>query len=219
MSSLWMIRDRIVNRTLLFFVLVMVAVACTPVETWGIYGFVNDWWILLCATAFFAVPIARPRINLIGITVLSGIFVAPLLINPLGSWTSRDYYAQIFPYRLMPAELSLVDRYGLPSQSEFQFVFEGGRIYFLNENFYPEHELFWVHGESTLEFILELKDPGMAPRFQIVNGEESNHVVATLDNRTEEFHMQPSDTSFVDLSRYSSEFRRYEERATSSMVQ
>ena len=211
LSSVWMWRDRLVNRTLMFTILVLVAIACTHPEGWGICGFASDFWIFLCAAAFFAAPAAQPRSTLIALVVISAIFAGPMLANPLGTWTSRNYYLQSTPYRFLPSELSLVGKQGLTSLPAYQFAAPGGKFYFLNDDFYAEPGFFWVHGGSTLEFLLEATDPAKSTRLQIANVPETNHVFLTLGRVSLEYHLQPSEIVFVDVSRFAAEFRRYED--------
>lgn len=212
LASIWLWRDRLVNRTLMFVVLVLVAISCTHPESWGIYAFANDFWIFLCAAAFFALPAARPRSTLIALVVISAFFAGPLLVNPLGAWTHRKYYLQSMPYRFLPSELSLMGKQGLTVETGYQFSAPGGRIYFLNDNFYSEPGFFWVHGGSSLEFIFEITEPALLTPLQIVNGPEVNHISLVLGGREQEYHLQPSEVVFAELSRYLQECRTYEGR-------
>lgn len=212
LSSIWQWRDRLVNRTLLFVILLLVAVSCTTPDSWNIYGFINDFTILLAATVFFAIPIARPRRTLVAVFIISAFFAAPLLVNPLGAWTSRNYYLQAFPFRYLPVELSIVGKYGITADPAFQFPLANGKLYFLNENFYPESEFFWVHGNSTLEFVVQLNDERTFPVFQLSAGPELNRITLELGGRREEFTLQQSGTATVSLSDVASRFQHYEGR-------
>jgi hypothetical protein len=212
LASIWMWRERLVNRTLMFAVLLLVVVACTPPESWGIYGFVNDLSLVLAAIVFFAAPLARPRTTLIAIFTASALFAAPLLINPLGAWNSRLYYLQTAPYRLLPAELSLVEKYGLTAEPPFQHNIPNGRLYFLNDYFYSEEDFFWVHGQSTLEFLMAPENPANLPALQIINGSEVNDVTLQLGTASRKFHLQPAQTINLDLSTLGLRFKPYQGR-------
>lgn len=132
-----------------------------------------------------------------------------MLANPLGAWTSRNYYAQALPYRLFPAELSLIGRQGLTSDPAFQIMAPGGKLYLLNDNFYSEKDFLWVHGASRAEFILETGE-APAPGITIQNGTQENVVSLVLGARVEEFHLKPGESAMVDTSRYAGEFKRYD---------
>ena len=211
LSSLWLLRDRLVNRTLVYVVLVLVVVSITNPETWGIYGFVSDFWILLCAIPFFAAPIAKPRNTLVTTAIISAILVGPLLVNPLGAWTSRNYYVQAFPYRWFPSELSLVGWEGITGNPAYRFSFPGSKFYFLNDEFYPEPDFFWVHGEAKLEFLLEL-GPQYPTRILIVNGSEDNSIHFELGDRRQDFTLAPAGTTSVDLAAHAADVVHYEGR-------
>lgn len=213
LSSIWMWRDRLVNRTLVFAVLLLVAVSITPPESWGIYGFANDLCLLLAAAAYFAAPIARPRSTLILIFVAAAVFAGPILANPLGAWTSRNYYLQSNPYRMLPIELSLVGKYGITRDPAHQFAIPQGKIYFLNDNFYPEGALFWVHGQSSLELLVEMQHPPANLVLQLIAGPEPNNVLLNFGGREEVYHLQASEKASLDLSNFASHWKSYEGRS------
>lgn len=208
-SCVWLFRDKLVQRSLLFFVFFLLAVSVSDPSSWFVSGFVSDMWILLCALPFFMSPIIRPVTLFFSITLFSSFLIGPLLINPLGAIVNRAYYLQAFPYKYFPVELSLLGKVGITAIPIFQFPYEGGKVYFLNDQFYPEKDYFWVHGASTLEFILQSEQKVSNTHIRIQNGSVDNHVVLRLGNRTEELHIAASEAMLLDLNRFSSGMKSF----------
>src|SRR4029078_1735184 len=92
LASMWHIRDRLVNRGIAFAVLVLLSVCFVPFAERGTAYFTDDFVIMLCAIAFCLCPIVRPNWFLIATVAISAIFAGPLLMNPLGAVSSRNYY-------------------------------------------------------------------------------------------------------------------------------
>ena len=131
-------------------------------------------------------------------------------MNPLGAIVNRVYYLQSFPYRYFPVELSLLGKSGITAIPIFQFPYTGGKIYFLNDKFYPESDYFWVHGHSSLELILEANQKKSDTQIRIQNGSIDNHIVIQLGDRTEELHLRSSEVMILDLDRFTSHAKGYE---------
>lgn len=209
-SCVWLVKDRLVQGSLLFFVFFLLVVSLSDPSSWAIDGFVSDMWILMCALPFFMSPLLRPLYLFFSITLLSCFFVGPLLINPVGAIVSRTYYLQSFPYKYFPIELSLLGKVGITKVPVFQFSFPGGKIYFLNDQFYPEKDYFWVHGAATLEFILQSEQKTSDIQLKIQNGSVDNRVILHLGRRSEELHLAPSEAMLLDLNRFSSGMKAFE---------
>ena len=211
-SCVWLFRDKLVQRSILFFALYLLFISASDPSSWAINGFVNDLWILLCALPFFISPLLRPASLFFSIVVFSFFLVGPLLINPLGAIINRVYYLQSFPYRYFPVELSLLGKSGITAIPVFQFPYPGGKIYFLNDKFYPEKDYFWVHGHSSVELILEADQKKSETHMRIQNGSMDNHIVIQLGDRTEELHLAVSEAMMLDLDRFISHAKEFEGR-------
>jgi hypothetical protein len=209
-SCVWLFRDKLVQRSLVFVCLFLLAVSMSDPSSWAIDGFVSDMWILLCALPFFMAPILRPVYLFSSIALFSSVMIGPLLVNPLGAVINRVYYLQSFPYRYFPVELSLIGKVGITKIPVFQFPFPGGKIYFLNDLFYPERDYFWVHGDAALEFILQTEQKVSNTSIRIHNGPVDNRVKLEMGNRFEELHLAAADAMSFDLNRFSSGMKRFE---------
>lgn len=202
MSCVLLWRDRLVSRALLFFTLCLIVISVTDPSSWRLSGFVNDWWILICAVAFYVAPLVRPLRLFVLISVMSLFLVGPLLVNPMGAIINRDYYLQAFPYQYLPVELSLIGKVGLTANPAYRLEFPKARIYFLNDHFYPENDFFWVRGEATVEFLLERDEEKLDLMLKILNGSGDNRVKVILAGKAQNFRMAGLESAFIDLSPY-----------------
>lgn len=209
-SCLWLAKDRLVQRSLLFFILFLLVVSISDPSSWGANAFISDLWILLCAIPFFMSPILRPAALFFSIAMFTCFLIGPLLVNPLGAIINRVYYLQSFPYKYFPIELSLIGKFGITAIPVFQFPYDGGKVYFLNDQFYPEKDYFWVHGGSNLEILLQATQKKSDYSIRIQNGPLDNRVLLKLGNRVEELHLAPSEAMVMDLNRFSSGMREFE---------
>jgi hypothetical protein len=212
LASVWNIRDRLVNRGLLFTVLVLVIIPFVPFRGRGLAYFTDDFAIFLCAVAFFLCPIVRPRWFLVLTLLFSSLFAAPLLVNPFGALSSRIYYLQSFPYQYLPQELDFIGVHGLTSEQAYKLKIPDGTFYLLNQNFYQEKDFVWVRGEATLEFVIELNSPDAISHLRIDNGEVENRISVDLAGREEFFALKPGEASYLDLTVYKSRFVAYKSR-------
>jgi hypothetical protein len=199
-----------VSRALLFFALCLIVISVADPSSWHITGFVNDWWILLCALAFYTAPLVRPLRLFVLIGTISLFCVAPILVNPMGALINRDYYLQTFPYEKFPVELSLLGKVGLTANPAYQFETSRAKIYFLNDHFYPENDFFWVRGDATVEFILERNEKKIDLLLKILNGSNDNRVQVTLGGIKEDFRMNSLESIFVDLSPFAKAMKEQE---------
>jgi hypothetical protein len=210
LASVWHLRDRLVNRGIAFAVLVLLTVCFVPFSARGLAFFTDDFVIMLCAMAFFLCPIVRPNWFLIATIAISAIFAGPLLLNPLGALSSRNYYLQSFPYRFLPQELELVGMHGLTADPAYRLEFPGGKFYLLNQYFYQENNFIWVRGESTLEFIIQLDTQDAISGLEIRNGIAPNRISVHLGKRDEFFPLSPEEKTYLDLSKFRSYIRMYQ---------
>jgi hypothetical protein len=210
LASLWHLRDRLVNRGIAFAILVLLSVCFVPFPERGLAYFTDDFVIMLCAVAFFLCPIVRPNWFLIVTVAISAIFAGPLLLNPLGALSSRNYYLQSFPYRFLPQELELIGEHGLTVDPAYRLNFSAGVMYFLNQNFYVEKDFIWVRGQSTLEFIIELNSPDAISHLQIQNGVVPNRISVHLGKRDEFFPLRADEKTLLDLSKFKSYMKMYQ---------
>jgi hypothetical protein len=201
LSTLWLWRDSLVRVTWLFAILYLAIVCFSNTSSWNIQSFVNDLWILLCPLPYFAAPFIRPKSLFASIAIPAAILLGPLLVNPLGAIINRTYYDYAFPYLYLPIEISLVGRAGITKDPAFQQNFEGGRIYFLNDSFYREDPLFWLRGESKLEFLLQLKNTSSLT-VDLQNGVLENRISLSIGKAKQEFKLGTVQTQTADLSPY-----------------
>jgi hypothetical protein len=210
LASVWHIRDRLVNRGIAFAVLVLLSICFVPFSSRGLAYFTDDFAIMLCAIAFFLCPLVRPNWFLITTVAISAIFAGPLLLNPIGALSSRNYYLQSFPYRFLPQELELIGDHGLTADPAYRLNFSGGTIYLLNQNFYVEKDFLWVRGLSTLEFIIELNNRDAISDLQIHNGVVPNRISVHLGNRDEFFPLRRDEKTLLNLSNFHSYMKLYQ---------
>jgi hypothetical protein len=212
LSCIWFWSDRLVSRIFGFFVLCLIAIAISDPSSWNIQAFVNDWWILLCSVAFFIAPLIRPLSLFALIGGFSVLLTGPLLANPAGALINRNYYLQVLPYRLFPNELSLLGKIGITSDPPYHLDFPQGRIYFLDDSFYPESDFFWVKGEHDLEFILQVPRKNSATFLKIQNASIENTITVLLGGKRRVLRMTSLETVFIDLDQYSSSMKEYQGR-------
>ncbi|MCI0411653.1 hypothetical protein L0222_02500 [bacterium] len=201
LSSLWLIRDSLVRAGLLFVILYFGLMSVIDPSIWSAESLANDFWILLCPLPYFLVPLIRPKNLFISIAVPAAFLIGPLLANPLGAITNRSYYTSSFPYKFLPVEISLAGRAGITKEPAYQQQFTGGKIYFLNDSFYKEHAFFWLRGESTLEFLLELKNP-QTVKLELRNGVVENKITLKFKDSQEEIRLTTVETKIIDISRH-----------------
>jgi hypothetical protein len=209
LSTLWLWRDSLVRVIWLFVILYSTVVCFSNTSGWSNQSFVNDLWIILSPLPYFAAPFIRPKSLFISIVIPAAILVGPLLVNPLGAIINRSYYDHAFPYRYLPIEISLVGRAGITKDPSFQQNFEGGKIYFLNDSFYKEDPLFWLRGESKLEFLLQLKNKNSLT-VDLQNGVIENRITLRIGSAKQEIKLGTVQNQTVDLSTYFREAKSYE---------
>lgn len=212
MAAIWRAGQPHVRRILLFMALFLMAVAFVHPSVWGVRLLASDLWILPAALAFFLMPVTRPRHAFTIIVVLSCLLIGPLLANPMGALINRMYYLQSFPYRFFPAELTTLETTGITANTAFRLPFSQGALYLLNDNFYPEKDFLWVKGESSLEFLIQIKSLEEAPRLLFENGTQENHIRVLLGKRQEELHLGAEEVSYLDLPDFRGEFREFDGR-------
>ncbi len=208
LTSVWFWRDRLVGRTLMFFVFFLAAISFTDPSCWNIAAFSNDLCMIPAALAFFLFPMIKPVSFFAAITAVSCFVTGPLLVNPLGGIVNRSYYLQAFPYRFFPVELSLLERTGITANPAYQMKFDSGSAFFLNDNFYAEGNFFWVHGASVLELLLRLDQA--SGKIYLRNGSLDNHVTVMFGGRMQEFWLKPGEMADIDLDPYRSQMAQYQ---------
>ncbi len=211
LSSLWLIRDSLVRVGLLFVVLYFAAISMIHPSLWNAESFANDFWILLCPLPFFLVPLIRPKNLFLSIVIPAAFLVCPLLSNPLGAIINRPFYAYSFPYKFLPVEVTLTGRSGITKDPAYQQAFSGGRIYFLNDSFYKEHTFFWLRGESTLEFLLQLNDP-KAIKLELRNGVLESKITLKFNDTEEQIRLTTTEIRIIDISHHLKSRIQYEGR-------
>jgi hypothetical protein len=211
LSSIWLFRDSLVRIGLLFTVLYLALISMIHPSSWNAHSFVHDMWVLLAPLPFFLIPLIRPKSLFLVIAIPAAFFAGPLLINPLGFITNHAQYTSSFPYKFFPVEASLIGRAGITTDPERQRSFPGGKVYFLNDNFYQENEYFWVRGESTLEFLLQL-DRLENLQMKITNGVLENKITLEFGDSQEEIRLGTAQSETLELTRYIQDPLRYDGR-------
>jgi hypothetical protein len=201
LSSVWLIRDSLVRVGLIFVIFYFALISVIHPSIWNAQSFVNDFWILLCPLPYFLVPLMRPKNLFLSIAVLSAFLVGPLVVDPFGAIMNRPYYTSSIPYKFLPVEVSLAGRAGITKDPDYQQDFPGGKIYFLNDHFYKENTFFWLRGESTLEFLLELNNP-QTVKLELRNGVLENKITLKFENSQEEVRLTSVETRIIDVSRH-----------------
>jgi len=202
LSSVWLFRDNLVRVALLFTALFLIAIPFSHSSGWHAAAFIQDPAVLLYPLPYFVLPLIRPRMQFIAISIPSAILLGPLLLNPFGAIIHRSAYSYSFPYRYMPVDLSLLEKAGISKEDAFRQEFSKGKIFFLNDNFYRENDLFWLRGESTLEFLIKTKEPGNL-QMEITNGVIENRITLTTGNSEERLILATSEIKSIDLDKHS----------------
>ncbi len=100
--------------------------------------------------------------------IYAGIFLSQILLNPYRSSFDPGLHVSKYPFKLLPVELSLLNK--LPcnmSPRSSQVGFGGSpplyKLYFLDENFYLKetsgYEGYWTFGDHASEVILQSPQP------------------------------------------------------------
>ena len=198
LSSIWLLRDALVRTSWLFAAFYLAIVSGIHTSSWNAQSFVHDFWILLAPLPYFVVPLIRPRTLFIAILLPCALVAGPLLANPLGAIANRSHYTFSFPYKFFPIEISLAGRAGITKDQEHQQRIPGGKIYFLNDGFYKEGDYFWLRGESTLEFLLEVRGARL-PQLEIRNGVMENKITLRFADSEEQVKLTTAETKRIDL--------------------
>jgi len=209
LSTLWLLRDSLVRTIWMFVILYFAAICFVPTSNWNVQSFVHDLWIMICPFAYFAAPLIRPKSLLVSIAIPAAFLVGPLLVNPMGAITNRSSYSYSFPYRLLPVEITLAGKAGITKDLLFQEDFEEAKIFFLNGNFYKEGPLFWLRGESKLEFLLRFKDV-KSLSIDFLNGVLENRITLKFGKSEQQVKLGTAENQNVDLSSYIPSAKVYE---------
>lgn len=209
LSSVWMLRDSLIRIAWLFVILYLALVSFIHTSSWNAQSIAHDFWVLLAALPYFLLPLIRPKSFFVSVAILSAFFAGPLLVNPLGAIANRADFSFSFPYKFLPVEVSLAGRAGITKESEHRLDFSGGRIYFLDDNFYKENNYFWLRGESKMEFLLEIS-PAQNVAMEFRNGVLENKITLKFQESEEVIRLTTAELKRVDLSRHLKAHTPYE---------
>jgi len=131
---------------------------------------------------------------------LAAVFTAPLVLNPFMTSFRPGQIADRGPFRLLPAELTLVDDWPINTDETRRHIWFGDNpgmgdpgflMYFLDGNAYQREadKSFWVKGESRAEFAIKTDRPMRRAVFTLTAGEVATDVRIAISGRSQRIHL------------------------------
>jgi hypothetical protein len=141
----------------------------------------------------------------------ASIFTAPLVLNPFATSFHPGEFAGRGPFRMLPAELTLVNDWPIntdPSRAHIWFGDNPGQgdpgflVYFLDRNAYEREQdkSFWVKGESRAEFAIKTDRPMRRAVFTLTAGPAATDVRVAIAGRAQSLHLEPDASQQVTFA-------------------
>ena|GEM_PF-201312 len=144
------------------------------------------------------------------------LFLAQILINPFYTSYNPAQHAFRFPYKMLPAELTVINALPININPSLVQRFSADTpsydLYFLNDNSMGRtREGFWVRGEAKLEAVLKAREKQDDLLLVLENGPFENTVEVTAAGTKRTFHLDgderrevafPLKTSFPFFTEY-----------------
>jgi hypothetical protein len=166
----WLILAALAGEILIYIILM-------PDNYAGGGGAVANRYFLNIYPLFLFLPGLKRSFKEIGLNwIVASVFISQILISPLRHSHFPATHAKKFPFKILPAELTLVNN--LPTNTnpyahrqEVGTSPNIGWLHFLDDNFHPklEPDGFWTRGPYTAEIILKTYYPVKKLNFQLLN--------------------------------------------------
>jgi hypothetical protein len=213
-------RDRMGALALVALVTSQVAYTWMAPDNWyggsGTVG--NRYFLNLLPLAFFLVPRGRERIVALSGVASLGIFTAPLLLAPMHHSLAPGDHATRMPYRLFPAELTMLNDLAVfqePWRKKVAFGDPWGDprrpgsadpsayfLYFSDNGTFGRESIegqsgFWLRGGSAAEVLLRSLEPVRRMTFLATGGPTGDDVTIGVGGRQAVLSLRPAETRNV----------------------
>lgn len=166
----WLILAALTGEILIYIILM-------PDNYAGGGGAVGNRYFLCIYPLFLFLPGLKRNIKEIGLSwVMASLFISQILINPSLYSHYPATHAKKFPFKILPAELTLVNNLPTNTNPNARRQEVGtqpniGWLHFLDDNFHPklEPDGFWTRGPYTAEIILKTYYPVKKLNFHLLN--------------------------------------------------
>ncbi len=191
-----------------------------PDNWYGGSGTVGNRYFLNLLPAFlFLVPRARWQWVALGGAASAAVFLAPVLLSPVHHSLRPGEHAMRGPYRLLPAELTMLNDLSVftePWRKKRPCGFVGGAgrsadrdaffLYFLDDGTYGKEEWagrsgFWLRGGRPAEVVVRAFDLAPVERIvlRLTGGPMGDRVDARLGWQRERVRLGPGETREIEL--------------------
>lgn len=137
---------------------------------------------------FFLIPAGVGLLGAIGAWVVAALFLAQIMLNPYAASHDPSMHTKAFPFRMLPAELTLLNNLPfniIPSARRVRLhPDENIFVYFLDDNTHhrePGTWGFWTVMKRDTEFVIRTPAPASAITLEVRNGPVDNRVIARLN--------------------------------------
>ena len=138
-------------------------------------------------------------------------FTAPLVLNPFVTSFHPGEFAGSGPFRLLPAELTLVNDWPINTDGSRARIWFGDNpgqgdpgflVYFLDRNAFDREadKSFWVKGESRAEFAIKTDGPMRRAVFTLSAGPVATDVRVAISGRSQRLHLEPDSSQQVTFA-------------------
>jgi hypothetical protein len=132
---------------------------------------------------------------------VASVFTAPLVLNPFMTSFHPGEFTFRGPFRLLPAELTLVNDWPINTDSSRAHIWFGDNpgqgdpgflVYFLDRNAYDREsdKSFWVKGESRAEVAIKTDRPMRRAVFTLTAGPIPTDATIAISGRSQRIHLE-----------------------------
>ena len=140
---------------------------------------------------FFLIPAGVGLLGAVGAWVIAALFLSQIMLSPYASSHDPSRHTKAFPFRLLPAELTLLNNLPFNTRPGSRRVplhpQENIFAYFLDDNTHgrePNTWGFWTVMGHDAEFVIRTPAPASAISLEIRNGPVDNRVIARLNGES-----------------------------------
>ena len=154
----------------------------------------NRYFLNIYPLFLFLPGIKRHSKELVASWLMAAAFISPILISPFLHSQYPATHAKIFPFKLLPVEMSLVNNHPTTTnpnafRQDVGTPESRGWLHFLDDNFFPkrmEEDGFWTRGDRTCEMILKTWFPVKELHFHLLtNPRASNEIKVKVGGKTQ----------------------------------
>ena len=149
---------------------------------------------------FFLIPAGVGLLGAIGAWVIAALFLAQIMLNPYAASHDPSMHTKGFPFRMLPAELTLLNNLPFnvnPLSRRVQLhPDENIFAYFLDDNTHgrePQTWGFWTVMKRDTEFVIRTPAPARSITLDVRNGPVDNRVLARLDGELHTADLGPNE--------------------------